>query len=81
MTTFFILCVSLLCYSFYALVRNECVFRERIKMIDLLAQERMYIECRTLFYSVDYQYMMNHFWVWTISKMWPAELQKLRNQK
>lgn len=75
-----------LMYSILGLIRNSLVHTERSKMIDTIerchrSQKIDGIKYLTLFEAVSYNDMMSikHFFVFPISKMWPKELQDIRN--
>jgi hypothetical protein len=61
--------------------RNNAVFNERIHMNALIFSQNDYMTYLAIKHTVSYDYMMWHFWVWPVSKLWPGELQELRNQR
>lgn len=58
-------------------IRNELVFRERMKMIDTIFSQEEWKYYESFLEVIGYPNMLFHFWVWPISKMWPQELKDL----
>jgi hypothetical protein len=61
-------------------VRNILVFEERMLMTGLIFAQQDYMPYLRAKLTVSYDYMVYHFWVWPVSKMWPTELQSLRSR-
>lgn len=62
------------------LVRNHMVFRERMRMIDLIFRVPMrdnWEQLHQLQDTVSQNRMVLCFWVWPIRKMWPTKLREL----
>jgi hypothetical protein len=65
-------------FCLFILVRNECVLRERLKMIDLVFSQDDWLHYCSVKDGISYEYMLYHFWVWPIASMWPKELKDLQ---
>lgn len=74
-----ILLLILLAFCTVMMVRNQFVFDERMKMNELMFAQEDYLYYVSIKHTVSYDSMMWHFWIWPIHKMWPEELQKLRD--
>jgi len=76
MILFFVILSLVIFYPSF-LVRNNAVYRERVRMIDLIFNQDNWYEYIHIRDRVSYEYMLYHFWIWPVSKMWPQELQEL----
>lgn len=72
--------ICMLAFCVFILVRNRAVYSERGKMIDIVFAQQEWQHYRDLMDSVRYDSMVLNFWIWPVYKMWPTELQELREQ-
>jgi hypothetical protein len=73
-----IFCFIFMCLAIVMGIRNNFVLSERLKMNVIVFSQKDWEHYCSVKNTISYDSMVWHFWVWPIRKMWPEELQKLR---